>query len=563
LSKSIAFTLCETNSSQNFPQENTFFHGNFRRPEEYRHVFSRSTTSDVPIQFFAIASAQGEDALGAVAIQMLFSILSREVEIAADSSVFDFEVFGERFTESANSLICKFILEKKGAPVKVSLSIFVIEGDVLRVYSIGNTRAILVRGGRTIPLSEDQTEAHRCFQMGAISKEEERTHQGKDLLTQYIGRFSQDGEVQPEMKLKMKLQKGDELYLFGTGIFETFSDEERDSVLSAILSPEEKIKRLHQICLERNTPGGITLMSVFIEETFLAAGDFLVREEGLMPYAVASAPGNHQQEEPLPSLMDEEAIKAAYEDPDLIKKRKRKELFKNILIPCGIFLGTIFLGYFIVFLVFSAGGASKNKNQDAILAIVTDETSYAFRPVMYVLADYTELFSDPTPGSAVLLTMNRGDVVSLIETGTTFSHIETADGQVGYALTIMLSSDDPTMHEPMTSRDYDPTPIPAPRPTVATKSSESPETTLPRETTTAAPTATTEETTLTSATTSATSSETASATSSGSATESTAETTAEEASSTTPTTVDTTTEPTSVETTTTLPPAPAENEEDG
>ena len=218
MSKTSSAVVCETNQIQGQNQENVYFHSLFRVPEEFASTYVRSAKSTAPIQICACLSAQGEDTLAAMTLQ---TVLKKLQELTAQTqmmSVLDYENFTSQVVNVLNNTVCQESIRHSGAKIRVSMSMIIIEGDTLRVLNIGNTHVWLFRSGKLISLTENQTVAHRYVMMGAITKEEEYSHEGKNELTQYLGRFAQDGEVMPDKKVHLKLQDGDEIVMLGTGL---------------------------------------------------------------------------------------------------------------------------------------------------------------------------------------------------------------------------------------------------------------------------------------------------------------------------------------------------------
>src|SRR5665647_1384937 len=182
MSKTIASALCETNQLRGLPQENIFMQNLYRLPSDYSASFQRTATSTAPVQICAVASAQADDTIGAMALQEVMKVLSGMTAQAQTNSVLNFEIFLNEFLQAANSAVCSLSVANHGAPVRVSITILIIEGDTLRIVSVGNTRAVLIHQGRAIALTEDQTVAHRYVQMGAIPAEAENSHPERSVL---------------------------------------------------------------------------------------------------------------------------------------------------------------------------------------------------------------------------------------------------------------------------------------------------------------------------------------------------------------------------------------------
>jgi len=475
MSKTTASALCETNQLRGLPQENVFMQNIYRFPSDYAASFQRSATSTAPVQICAVASAQADDTIGATALQEIMKILSGMTVQAQTRSVLDFESFIDHFLATANTAVCNLSIANKGVPVRVSITMLFIEGDALRIVSVGNTRAVLIRQGRVIPLSEDQTVAHRYVQVGAIPAEAENTHPERTVLTQYIGRFPQDGPIIPEKQYHMKLLDGDEISLLGTGITQGISDFIRDSVLIKPVSTEQKAAELIGRCIQNNVKGGLTVLILRVENTLLMpAGAFRPGTGSALAAAgtgaaVSAGAAANTGTAVLPTAQTNTQTAAAgiqqtpYERAAALKRAK----IISIIRPIGVFLGCILAGYLGVMLVFNIGNIMKPTSTP-----VTDINGSAavLSKVMYVNAEMTALYSDASLNNDPIAFLNRGDVVTLQEINGSFSKVITIDNAAGYIVSTMLSDSDPTIGESQPEMSADPTPIPSKEQTAVTTS---------------------------------------------------------------------------------------------
>src|SRR5665647_2652919 len=137
MSKTIASALCETNQLRGLPQENVFMQNLYRFPSDYAASFQRSASSTAPVQICVVASAQADDTIGATALQEIMKILSGMTVQAQTRSVLDFESFIDHFLATANAAVCNLSIANKGVPVRISITMLFIEGDALRIVSVG------------------------------------------------------------------------------------------------------------------------------------------------------------------------------------------------------------------------------------------------------------------------------------------------------------------------------------------------------------------------------------------------------------------------------------------
>lgn len=517
MSKTSSAVVCETNQILGKNQENVYFHSLYRVPEEFGSVYVRSAKSTAPIQICAVFSAQGEDTLAAMTLQAVLSKMKEITATTQQMSVLDYESFTNQVVTVLNNTVCNESIKHNGARIRVSMSMAIIEGDTLRVMNIGNTHIWMFRQGKLISLTENQTVAHRYVQMGAIPKEAEYTHEGRNELTQYLGRFAQDGDVLPDKKVHLKLLDGDELVMIGTGLDQDVPIQKLGVVIARPTQPETKASELVQCAMSEGVKSGLTALVIRIESTLLLPGDAKIEEAAVTndlsvaakpvvaaapaaPIAAAEMPAadaptiqsdelryqlNQQLNEELGTDSDEfdddeeeellQSSKQAKKEKK--KKEKKNSVLKTILTGLLIFLISGAIGYFGMYVLFNAGHwTGKLKSADTSeTSEFTDENA---GQVMYALYDDTALYVEESLDSQAIDTLARGEAVTLLASNDNFAKVRKENGLMGYVPLEMISEEDPTIGEVNPTDFIDPTPIPT-TPTEVTKETEKKQETEP------------------------------------------------------------------------------------
>lgn len=536
--KSSCFILCRTDSPNSVAsrRENVYFEGNTCDYESESHAFAQAFSSGADTQIYAIASAQGDILHASKAVKDVFLYLSEETSKA---DTVDFSSFQDTFLQSANHVVCALNDNRENDPVKVSLTIAVIEGDLLRVLSVGNTRAVIVRDNVAISITKDHTQAYQFYKEKSISIEELQDHPGREILTQYLGKSPANGELQVDSKVKMKLKSGDELYLFSPEIFTALADKDRNYLLTRLVDSEEKVYSIQEAC-EKSRREFFTILSLSFKEGRFAATEMA----GSTPFAIptlafdeesfvfrqnpsediASEATNTEsfafQQDSSAHISAEDENKGSFvfqpdtetvtesegaaDDGALIfqpepatdtisdsshsgdeyffpltggavaagestvvlrtieapKAEKKQRLLLETLRVLCIFGGTVIMGYLACVVLLSNPQPIVEKEPQEIQEIISKETNAAPRKVFYILADNTSVFEGPDLNSTEKTTLDRGDIVSLVEDGYSYHKIETEKGVQGFVLVAMLSEEDPTIHLPLPERErkFEPTP---------------------------------------------------------------------------------------------------------
>ena len=504
MSKTVATCIAETNQAQNMPQENVFFLTLSRKLEDFPNEFLRTARSTSPIQICAIFSTIGPDNLAAVLNLELNNELEKIVAAASNQPVLDFEGFSNQVINTLNVRVCNFAANK-GQQFKTSMTMLVIEGDILRVIHVGVTKAVLFRDQRIMLLTEEQTVAHRYVQLGFITAEQEKTRPENMNLTQYLGKMPQDGQVQADRKIHLKLKDGDELFLMGLGISRQMPPQMRNQIIAKPVSTENKAKEMIASAVNYGIKSGLTFVDLKVESTFLLPGDAVIgsnlNSDGRVAQQKAKSPEDAYtsfgggagaaakggEEENTISFVPGRGG----EDDDFVPVvNEKKEKIMSIVIPLVIFLGCVVLGFGVMFLVF---------NMKNLIDLDQEETTQTITigSVLYVINDNTPVYSQNDTNSTIIGYLNRGDVVTLSEeTDETFKKVVTGDAKEGYIMSAALSTEDPTIYDETSSEMLeDPTPVP--EETTTTAATEATTTTADPAQNTQATTAATEATTTT------------------------------------------------------------------
>lgn len=484
MSKTVATCIAETNLIQGEPQENVFFLTLSRKIEDFPNEFLRTARSTSPIQICAIFSTIGPDNLSAVLNLELNAELEKIVAACSNQAVLDFDGFANQVINTLNVKVCNFAANK-GTQFKTSMSMFVIEGDILRVIHVGITKAVLFRNNRIMLLTEEQTVAHRYVQMGAIQASEELTHPENMNLTQYLGKMPQEGPVNADKKVHLKLQDDDELFLMGVGLSRKLPSQMRNSIIAKPLSTEAKSKEIINAAVSYGLKAGLTLIDIKVESTFLLPGDAVINNNLKSDAQVAARPGKASKAQSNAySNFDDDgdnsdtinfvpgAADNGYSDDDEEEPivNEKKEKAKTVIIPIVIFIVCIVLGFGVTFMIFNMKNLINFSETTTSLP-----NANAVGSVLYASSDGVPVYSSASLDGTVIAQLRRGDVVTLQErVDDTFSKVVTANNVTGYILTAQLLDQDPTLNDPTTVMTGDPTPVPM---TTAT------ETTAPFETT--------------------------------------------------------------------------------
>ncbi|MFN8411353.1 MAG: protein phosphatase 2C domain-containing protein [Anaerolineales bacterium] len=195
---------------------------------------------------FAIADGMGGYAHGGMA-----SLLALETffNTLADQSASPILKALQRGVEAANLDVYQQAQKLDAGRMGTTLTVAYVFGDMLYLAHVGDSRAYLIRDGRSICLTADHTTVGDMVRSKIISSDKIRTHAQRSVLTKSIGTSL---FVQPDI-IQQKLREGDSLVLCSDGVWSVIEDEEFARVVDEASSVDEASQQLIDLALHHNT----------------------------------------------------------------------------------------------------------------------------------------------------------------------------------------------------------------------------------------------------------------------------------------------------------------------
>lgn len=174
---------------------------------------------------------------------------------------------------SANSRIADLIAHDSTlAGMGTTTTAAALDGDVIRLAHIGDSRAYLLRDGHLRQLSRDHSWVQSLIDDGRITAEEATTHPHRSLLLKVIN--GQAGSV-PDSET-VELQLGDRLLLCSDGLCGFVEDE----VIEGALVDTDREQAMQQLIAAAYDTGGLDNITVIIAD---------LSEAGVTPATDAAA----------------------------------------------------------------------------------------------------------------------------------------------------------------------------------------------------------------------------------------------------------------------------------
>jgi protein phosphatase len=140
-------------------------------------------------------------------------------------------------------------------------------GDHLYLTQIGDSRAYLVRAGRAIQLTKDQSLIQRLIEAGELTEEEAARSERKNIILQALG---PDSRVRVDLT-HQELRRGDTLVLCSDGLSGQVEREEIAAIVSDSPLLADACDRLIGLANERGGPDNITVIVARFDGDGLAA----------------------------------------------------------------------------------------------------------------------------------------------------------------------------------------------------------------------------------------------------------------------------------------------------
>ena len=195
---------------------------------------------------FAIADGMGGYAHGGVAsllaLESFFDVISSQNGGPIPKTL-------QRGFEAANLQVYKKAQQLDAGRMGTTLTAAYLFGNMLYLAHVGDSRAYLIRDGRSICLTSDHTTVGDMVRSKLISSDKIRSHAQRSVLTRSIGTSL---FVQPDI-IQQKLHEGDRLILCSDGVWSVIEDEEFAQVTNEASSVEEISQNLINLALDKNT----------------------------------------------------------------------------------------------------------------------------------------------------------------------------------------------------------------------------------------------------------------------------------------------------------------------
>jgi PPM family protein phosphatase len=165
--------------------------------------------------------------------------------------------------ETANSRLLGKAHALGSVRMGTTLTAAIVSGDRLHIGHVGDSRAYLVRGGRTECLTSDHTMVGDLVRMKVIAPDKVRSHAQRSILNRAVGL---ELFVRPDIK-EFRIQGGDRVVICSDGLWGSVDDAELGEIASACEYPDDASRELVDLALARGSDDNISVIVLNIKRT--------------------------------------------------------------------------------------------------------------------------------------------------------------------------------------------------------------------------------------------------------------------------------------------------------
>jgi len=361
VTRTIAISLSEQGGFAKHHFDNLYVLDNYIRGMVPGQAFERSAVHEGATQIFAVFDGMGEGELGVEASRIAAEILDRHRKEAENQPDLPFKDFVRAYVQEANAALCDGIRHNKGLRMGTTFSLLFIRDGIARTANIGNSRVFLYRGESLIQMTYDHTQAQKLVRMGIIGREEARSHPERNVLTQYLGIFPEEMQLEPSFGPTVILQKGDTFVLSSNSVSDVLDEPALQWQIGTADVFSTLPHRIVQQSIQAGSRDNLSLIAVRVLETDTrmaqaAAGSMLDVTTQIPAGEIDRAIAAMSPVVPFsshPSAAAASVPGGASEPTEVTDNPRARSRARRILVPLAFFLCFILVGVAAAKMMFS------------------------------------------------------------------------------------------------------------------------------------------------------------------------------------------------------------------
>ena len=234
---------------------------------------------------FAVADGMGGHLAGDVASRTAVETITTQAE---RDSPGDTGALARLVREANHEIWKKAQSDASLHGMGTTCTLAMLDGSVLHIAHVGDSRAYLFRDGDLSQLTEDHTLVGRMVREGKLRPDEAEHHPQRSIITRALG---VDSDVAVDTQT-IELQEGDRVLLCSDGLSSMVEKESIARVLSDNADPQEASERLVQLANDAGGEDNVTVVVIEVAGNEPAGATAAKREEAPPPPAAAPVRAN-------------------------------------------------------------------------------------------------------------------------------------------------------------------------------------------------------------------------------------------------------------------------------
>lgn len=254
MSKLEVFALSNIGKSREINQDNFYCNGIFK-PLRDKCFFYRQVEKEPGEKIYAVLDGMGGLRYGEqaahIGVEALHSYIQKRKKDMLSFS-------GRKAVYRMNEAICAEMRRKNAQMGSTATILKYLNGSV-RIYNVGDSKALLCHNGTIKQISEDHTEQASYMRLqGSLGIQ--IPLKKENALTQYLGIEQEEFVIEPAVSHKIQMLKGDIFLLCSDGLTGMVESDMICNILSAEGSLEEKGKKLEKLAMDAGGKDNITIV---------------------------------------------------------------------------------------------------------------------------------------------------------------------------------------------------------------------------------------------------------------------------------------------------------------
>ena len=206
---------------------------------------------------FGVADGMGGYAQGGMASSLALLTL---FETVYSSNGLSIPQKMKQAVQNANLNIYQKARELGVGRMGTTLTAGLLKDNALQIAHVGDSRAYLIRGKKSMCLTKDHTRVGELVRMKVLAPEKVRTHSQRSVLSKCLGL---DLFVQPDV-FEVQVQDGDILIFCSDGVWSVIDDDEFGTLATKAESAEQLNRTIIDLAMKRESDDNVSAVTIIL-----------------------------------------------------------------------------------------------------------------------------------------------------------------------------------------------------------------------------------------------------------------------------------------------------------